>query len=209
MKLIVISSSKNKPEDPKLMTELFESGLNTFHLRKPSMSTQELAQLIEAVPEHFHDRIVIHSHHKLASRYALKGIHLTGVHKRRKFSTWFRIRALRMKNESLSISTSWHKLGHAYANKKHYDYVLLGSIFDRLSNNFNAGFSEHSLRAVIARTTLRLIARGGTNEDVILRCRDLGFHGVAFSSALWDSPQPIVTWNSILDVCRTNAIQVV
>lgn len=208
MKLVVISSSKNKTDDPKIMTELFECGLNLFHLRKPSMSTEDMQKVIEAVPEHFHDRIVIHSHHKLAGKYKLRGIHLTGVHRRRKFSTWLRLRLLQMKHDSLTVSTSFHKLAHIYTNKSDYDYVFLGSIFDRLSTGFHAGYSEHSLRAVVEKSKLTLIARGGTNASVIGRCHDIGFAGIAFASAIWDTEAPVDAWKNIVDTCRSSSIKV-
>lgn len=207
MKLFVVSSSKNKTDDPKIMTEMFECGLNAFHLRKPAMSTNDMRSVIEAVPEHFHNRIVIHSHHKLASKYNLRGVHLTAVHRRRKFSTWFRLRMLGMKNDSLTISTSFHKLGHVYTNKSEYNYVFLGTIFDRLSNGFNAGYSEYSIRALTEKTSLPLIARGGTNADLIQRCKELGFSGVAFGSIIWDSPEPVQVWKKIVDACREQSIQ--
>lgn len=208
MKLIVVSSSKNRTDEAKVMNELFESGLNNYHLRKPLMSTQDMAKIIEAVPEHFHDRIIIHSHHKLAGRYGLKGIHLTGIHRRRKFSTWLRMRMLKMKNDALLVTTSFHKLGHVYTNKDSYDYAFLGSIFDRLTDNFHAGYNEHSLRAVIEKTELPLIARGGTTVDTIKRCHELGFSGIAFASAIWDSPSPLETWKNILDTCGNYSIEV-
>lgn len=208
MKLIVISSSKNKPEDPRIITELFECGLNLFHLRKPSMSTQDMQKMIEQIPEHFHNRIVIHSHHKLAGTYDLKGVHLTGIHRRRKFSTWFRLKMLQMKNDSLTVSTSFHKLAHIYSNKNSYSYIFLGTIFDRLNGKFHAGYSEHSVHAVLQKSSLPLIARGGTCADNLTQCLDLGFHGVAFSSAIWDLNAPVVAWKNIVDTCKEHSIPI-
>lgn len=206
MKLIVISSSKNTSSDQKIITGLFENGLDCFHLRKPSMSTADMRSLIESIPEHFHSRIVIHSHHKLASTYKLGGIHLTGVHRKRRFSTWIRMKYLLMKNKTLTVSTSFHKLSNVYSNKNGYNYILLGTIFDRLSGNFNAGYSAHSLRALVEKTDIPLIARGGTVAESIPVCAELGFHGVAFGSQIWNSPDPVVTWCRILDTCKVNAI---
>jgi thiamine-phosphate pyrophosphorylase len=208
MKLIVISSSKNRPEDPKVMTELFECGLQTFHLRKPAMSTQDMRKIIEQVPQHFHNRIVIHSHHKLASKYELRGVHLTGVHRRRKFSTWLRLRMLQMKNDSLTVSTSFHKLASVYTNKSEYSYIFLGTIFDRLTGKFHAGYSEHSLIAAIAKTSAPLIARGGTGPDVIVKSMEVGFAGIAFGSNLWDSGSPVEAWKKIIDTCREQSIPI-
>jgi thiamine-phosphate pyrophosphorylase len=206
MKLIVISSSKNRPEDPKIMTELFECGLNLYHLRKPSMSTQDMRKIIEQVPEHFHNRIVIHSHHKLASQYDLKGVHLTGVHRRRKFSTWLRLRLLQMRNDTLTVSTSFHKLANVYTNKSEYSYVFLGTIFDRLTSKFHAGYSEHSILAITSKSAIPLIARGGTSGEVIAKSAELGFAGIAFASAVWDSDSPVQSWKNIIDKCREQSI---
>ncbi len=206
MKLIVISSSKNRPEDPKIITELFECGLNLLHLRKPSMSTQDMRKIIEQIPEHFHDRIVIHSHHKLASKFKLRGVHLTAVHRRRKFSTWLRLRMLQMKNDALTVSTSFHKLSNVYTNKSEFSYIFLGTIFDRLSSKFHAGYSEHSVLAATSKSSVPLVARGGTNGLLITKCAELGFTGVAFGSAVWDSDSPVQAWKNIVDKCREQSI---
>jgi thiamine-phosphate pyrophosphorylase len=206
MKLIVISSSKNKPDDHRIMTELFECGLNLLHLRKPSMSTPDMRKMLEQIPEHFHNRIVIHSHHKLAGKYNLRGIHLTGIHRRRKFSTWFRLRMLQMKNDSLTVSTSFHKLANVYSNKSNYSYAFLGTIFDRLNGKFHAGYNEHSVLAVTAKSKTPLIARGGTSAEVIASSQELGFAGIAFGTTIWDSNSPVQSWKKIVDTCREQSI---
>jgi thiamine-phosphate pyrophosphorylase len=208
MKLIVISTSKNSSGDSRIITELFENGLNRFHLRKPAMSTKDMRALIEAVPQHFHNRIIIHSHHKLAGIYKLGGIHLTSVHRRRRFSTWLRMKLLMIKTNQLTVSTSFHKLGHVYSNEEGFDYILLGTIFERLGGRFNAGYSEHSLRAVITKTAVPLVARGGTTADSIPMCADLGFHGVAFGSTIWNAESPVKAWCDILNSCKANSVPV-
>jgi thiamine-phosphate pyrophosphorylase len=208
MKLIVISSSKTRENETRLVTELFENGLETFHLRKPAMRTREMRQFLDAIPAHFHNRIVIHSHHALASEYKLKGIHLTRIHLRQSLSTWFRRKILNMRNPGYTVSTTFHKIGAVYENKQAYDYVLLGTIFDPVSGKFNAGYSEHSLRAVIAKTDLKLIARGGTNADNIKICADLGMHGMAFSSAVWKQADPVEAFCGIISSCSALNIPV-
>lgn len=198
MKLIVISSSKQSAQEFKIVTALLESGLKTFHVRKPSMSTLELRNYIEGIPQHFHNRLVIHSHHKLASKYKLAGIHLTNVHRRRRFSSWFRIRMLTMSLPNLVVSTSFHKLGHLYANKQQYSYIFLGTIFNGLSGQFNPGFNEHSIRAGQERTNIPLIARGGITKESLKSCNDLKFQGAALASCIWDNPDPVNKWCEIL-----------
>jgi len=206
MKLIVISTSKSIPNESKLINELMESGVETFHLRKPTMSTAEMQKFIESVPAHFHNRIVIHSHHKLASKYSLRGIHLTSIHRKRKFSTWLRIRLLKFKLSDLVISTSFHKVGQVYSNHSEFSYALLGTIFDRLSGRYHSGFSEHILRSALERSSVPLIARGGVSIENIKQCHDLGFRGVCLASSLWDQPNPTEAWVKTLRECAEEQI---
>lgn len=202
MKLILMSPSRTQEHETKIVTSLFEHGLETYHLRKPSMNTRDMRAYIEAIPEHFHDRIVIHSHHNLASRFNLKGIHLTRTHIKRKFSTWFRIRTLKLKRPGITVSTTFHKVGHVYENKKVYDYALIGTIFDGVSGKFNAGYSEHNLTSAIERSAFPLIARGGISIEHIPVCAQLGFGGMIFYSAVWKQEKPLEAFCDILNRFR-------
>ncbi len=198
MKLIVISSSKQPAQEHKIVTALLESGLKTFHVRKPSMSTLELRNYIEAIPQHFHNRLVIHSHHKLASKYKLAGIHLTNVHRQRKFSSWLRIRMLTSFLPNLIVSTSFYNLGRLYTNKQKYSYIFLGTIFNGFSGELNPGFNKYSIRAGQERIDIPLIARGGITKDSLQSCNDLNFQGAALASCIWGNPDPVNQWSEIL-----------
>ena len=73
MKLIVFSSHSNFRSEPKQVVRMFEHGLETLHLRKPDFSSKNLVEYLELIPSEYHDRIVIHSHHKLAKKIQFKG----------------------------------------------------------------------------------------------------------------------------------------
>src|SRR6478735_4343665 len=89
MKLVVITPTKDVPDEQSLVTKMFESGLTTLHLRKPKYSTNQMREYIEQIPESFHNRIVIHSHHKLVFKFNLKGIHLSHIHFSKKWKYWY------------------------------------------------------------------------------------------------------------------------
>src|SRR6478735_786042 len=97
MRLIVITPSKDVPDEQTLVTKMFESGLKTLHLRKPKHSTAQMMDYIKEIPKHFHNRIVIHSHHKLALKFNLKGIHLSRTHLSKQWRYWFVRARLRLK----------------------------------------------------------------------------------------------------------------
>ncbi|CAN5770183.1 thiamine phosphate synthase [soil metagenome] len=202
MYIIIISPSKTIENEIKIVTELFEHGLQTFHLRKPTMSTKEMRQYLDNIPVHFHDRIVIHSHHHLLKKYSLKGIHLTRQHLKRKFYSALRVRFLQMRRPGIIISTSFHKVAALYENKKKYDYVFLGTIFDVVSDKFNAGYSAHSLSAALVKSVVPAVARGGTHSGNVGICHELGFKGIVFYSGIWKKENPVEEFCKILEQCK-------
>jgi thiamine-phosphate pyrophosphorylase len=203
MKLFVISPSKNVDDEPMIVVKMFESGLPVFHLRKPKFSTQQMREYLNEIPVHFHNRIVIHSHHKLALKYNLRGIHLTGTHLKKRWRYWLLRQRLRLKFVSLTKSRSYTKLQQAYTSEQHhFDYYLIGTVFNSLTGGLYSGFYDEGLRAAIKNTAKKFVARGGTKPEIIKKASEYGFYGIAFNSYLWDSENPYKSFLEILAVYR-------
>lgn len=209
MEICVITSSKNSDEEPELATKLFEAGLTTLHLRKPRFSTKQLSKYIEKIPAHFHNRIIIHSHHDLIFKYNLKGVHFTNVHLERKFKRWWFLRKLRVKGKKIFSSRSYHKLSEVYNTEEiKFNCYLLGTVFNGLTNSFYSGFYEHGISAAIKTSGKDFIARGGINESTLEKAYQLGFKGVALNSIIWKSETPFEKFVEILDFCKKKGIPV-
>jgi thiamine-phosphate pyrophosphorylase len=200
MKLIIISSSKSIEDEAQTVTALFEAGLETFHLRKHKLSTQKMREFLKKIPKHFHNRIVIHSHHNLARIYNLKGIHLTSSHKKKKLKTWFMIKLIKFKNPKIIITTSFTSIGQLFETDQRYNYsyVFLSPIFDSVTSRFQSGFTEHSLNSAIKKSNLKIIARGGVDISSIEKAYTIGFSGLAFYTSIWVSPEPVTEFNNIV-----------
>ncbi len=201
MKVIVISNSKNIENETEMVTRLFESGLETFHLRKHKYSTYTMKQFIKSIPEHFHNRIVIHSHHNLARKFKLKGIHLTKSHKKNALKTWITIKIIRFVNPEIEITTSFNNIGQLLEKNSQYsyNYVFLSPVFDSLSSKFQSGFTEHSLASAIRKSDFKVIARGGVDASSIEKAEKIGFHGLAFYTSVWKRKEPNVEFNQIVE----------
>lgn len=201
MQLIVISSSRSIENETQIVTKLFEAGLETYHLRKHKLSTKQMKEFIKAIPSHFHNRIVIHSHHNLTRKFKLKGIHLTKSHLKRKFKTWFFIKLIKINNPSIAITTSFGTIGSLLELKQDYDYTyaFLSPIFDSLTSRFQSGFTEHSLKSAISKTKIKTVARGGVDISAIEKANTIGFSGVAFYSAIWKKKNPVEEFNKIIE----------
>lgn len=209
MEITVITSSKKNEDEPKIVTQLFEAGLSTLHLRKPRYSTKQLSGYIEQIPVHFHNRIIIHSHHNLIFKYNLKGIHFTNVHLERKFKKWWFLRKLRVKGKKIISSRSYHKLSEVYNTEEiKFNYYLLGTVFNSLTNTLYSGFYEHGITAAIKTSGKDFIARGGINESTIEKAWQLGFKGVAINSYIWKTENPFQKFVDVLDFCKKKNIPV-
>jgi len=208
MRLIVISQSKVFENEADIVTKFFEAGLETFHLRKPKLSTRELKKYIQKIPKQFHSRIVIHSHHSLAGKFKLKGIHLTKTHHKRNIKTKLVIKWLRLLNSNLIVSTSYTKLISVFEEDNRYSYVFLSPIFDSLTGKYQSGFTDHSLIKALEKTTHNVIARGGVDVTCLPKAKELGFSGIALYSGLWEKENPLQEFQRIIDRCYELGISI-
>ena len=201
MKLIVISSSSEIENEAQIITSLFEAGLDFFHLRKHKLSTKKTKELINAIPSHFHNRIIIHSHHGLARTFNLRGIHLTKSHIKKKYKTWFLTKLIRSKNPNIIITTSFSNIGQLFEKDYRFDYsyALLSPIFDNLNSKFQGGYTEHSLKSAMSKTSFKIIARGGVDLNAIEKSNEIDFDGLAFYSSIWKTKNPVAAFNSIVE----------
>ncbi len=207
MRLIVITPSKDVSDEQALVTRMFESGLGTLHLRKPKYTTSQMTDYIREIPAHFHNRIVIHSHHKLALKFNLKGIHLSKAHLTKKWSYFFTRLRLKMKFGKTSKSRSYSRLQQIYAKEdQKFDYYLIGTMYNSMTGEFYSGFYEAGITAAIHNGGKSLIARGGTSPSVIGKTAQYGFAGIAFNSYIWGAELPFERFSKIIEEFKAHGI---
>ncbi len=209
MKLIVITTEKFFDGEAEAINLLFENGLKTLHLRKPSASQLEMEDFIPQINKKFHKKIVIHDHYDLFRKFRLKGRH-------EKHKDWVasqKAACLEMQRlykrphpciycykDSLppgfnhaflkffgTYSKSCHSL-EELSMTLHSHYVFLSPIFDSISKiDYYQGFTLEQLREAKEKNiiTERVIALGGITAENIPIVRELGFGGVAVLGSLW------------------------
>lgn len=207
MKIIVISASEKRENEAQLITKLFENGLETLHLRKTKFSTRALSQLISEIPPQFHNRIITHTHHRLARKFNLKGVHIGKSHRKRKFKTWLTLKLVELKNPGFIKTRSFNKISSLFEEEVKYEYVFLSPIFDSLTSKYQSGFTEHSLRSALEKTKFNVIARGGIDITSIAKAKNLGFKGVALYSAIWKKQDPVAEFVRTLEKCKELGIK--
>ena len=176
MKLILISSPTYFVEEDKIITTLFEEGLDILHLRKPDTAPIYAERLLTLIPEQYHTRIVVHGHFYLKEEFKLKGIHLN--HRNPNLPN----------NYKGHVSRSCHSLEEIKEHKRDCDYMFLSPVFDSISKqNYHANYTPEEIRQAHKDGIIdkKVIALGGIDIDNIREVKSYGFGGAAIMGALW------------------------
>lgn len=186
MKLIVVTTPTFFVEEDKIITALFEEGLDGLHLRKPESSPVYSERLLTLIPKKYHSRIIIHQHYYLKDEFKLRGIHLNDEN------------CNDFQDFSGHISCSCHSFEDVVYKKKYYDYVLMTPIYNNISKeNEQPIYTSEDLQRAKKEKVIdsKVIALGGINADNILEMKSYGFGGVAIYNDLWDKFNPPVDEN--------------
>lgn len=209
MKLVVITQSQTSDNEIASIIQMFEAGLETLHVRKNRLSTKELDDYLKQIPAHFHKRIIIHSHHRLALKYDLKGFHFTSTHLKKKIHLWWNTKMIYLRKPHLIKSISYKRISDLYVEQKvKTDYCFLGTMFHNVSGELYSGFYPETVRAAIEKSGKKIIARGGVNEKSIELAFELGFYGVALYGHLWKSTSPYTKYLDFIRYCKEKNIPI-
>lgn len=177
MKLILITPPTCFVEEDKIITALFEEGLDLLHLRKPDIAPMYAERLLTLIPEQYHKRIVVHENFYLKDEYMLKGIHLNSRNPHIP------------DNYKGHISHSCHTLEEVKECKKGCDYVFLSPVFDSISKqSYHSNYTPEEIKKAYKAGIIdkKVIALGGIDEDNIRQVKDYGFGGAAILGAIWN-----------------------
>jgi thiamine-phosphate pyrophosphorylase len=189
MNLIVFSSSDKSLAEAKEVVQMFENGLEFFHLRKANFTRNELISYLDAIPKKFHKQIVLHSNHNLKKAYKLGGLHLSRTHRKKKYKSAWAFWKFRLLNSGLFVTRTYNKLSDLSEDKRIYKYVFLSPVYDSISKIGHSGnFGNRSIEKYVGLAKSPVIALGGVEVDKFEECKKLGFSGVALLGSIWNDP---------------------
>jgi len=194
--IIVISNPTSIVKEHAIINQLFDEGLETFHLRKKLYSENEIKKFIELISEKYFKRIVLHTNYHLAKEYNMKGIHVPAVSN--------------YKSSKGSLSISFHSINEIEKSDKTFDYGFLSPLFDSISKaGYKSKFDLEEVKVFLqkhkshnnksgdpsenvkGKLREQIIALGGIDIDKIDNVKELGFSGIALMGAIWQSENPI------------------
>ena len=179
MKTIIITHPTAIEGEAKVITQALRAGAFRIHLRRPTASEEEIANLLEQIPEELLPRVVLQDQQQLAQYYPVGGIHFNCRHP---FST------MEESIHRLQYSISCHTLEEIKTYKAHMDYLFLSPIFDSLSKvGYNSAFTLQDLQEAKDLIDTKVIALGGINLQKIPLLQKLPFGGAALLGSFWQA----------------------
>ncbi len=177
MKLIVMTQSTFFVEEDKIITSLFDEGMDNLHLYKPGSSPMYSERLLTLLSEDYYSKITVHDNFYLKEEYKLHGIHIDDV------------TTPLPQGYKGHVSRTCTRIEDLKEAKRKADYVFLKYICDSQTEpDKKASFTEAELNEASRRGLIdrHVYALGGMNLDNIRMAKDLGFGGIVISGDLWN-----------------------
>ena len=166
MKLIIMTKPTFFVEEDKILTTLFEEGMDNLHLNKPLSEPVLSERLLTLLPDDYYHHITVHSHFYLREEYGLRGIHLSTPAEELPYGY------------KGHVSCTCPAIDDLRWAKRRMDYIFIDA------RQHTAGeLRDASRSGLIDR---HVYAVGGVSTDNIRQMRDLGFGGVVVCSDLWN-----------------------
>ena len=177
MKLAIMTKSTFFVEEDKILSSLFDEGLDDLHLFKPGSSPMYSERLLTLLPEDYYRKITVHDHFYLKQEYDLAGIHLDNPTDNLPDG---------YKGKFSRTSTDLSQLKEM---KKKSQYVFLKNIFDCIEfKEEKSSFSLQQLELAAGNGLIdkKVYALGGMSLENIKIAKALGFGGVVICGDLWN-----------------------
>lgn len=177
MKLVILTKSTFFVEEDKILSSLFDEGMDNLHLFKPGSSPMFSERLLTLLPEECHRKITVHEHFYLKSEYRLAGIHIDNPQEEIP------------QGYKGQVSRTCNNLSLLKNMKKESPYVFLKNIFDCIEfHDEKSTFTLPQLEEAAANGLIdrHVYALGGMSLENVRIARELGFGGVVICGDLWN-----------------------
>lgn len=178
--IVLIAPETDIENEISILHQLFEAGLEYYHLRKPEKSIEEHREYLHKIDSVYHNRIVTHYFHELCMEFNLKGVHLQ-EQVRLDLGNELDEYVNKYKTLNYSVSSSFHEPEALQNCDANFDYHLLSPVFSSISKKgyVGRGFDVNHINKTI-------VGMGGINENTIEETIKLGFQGIGVLGGIWN-----------------------
>ena len=177
MKLVIMTKPTFFVEEDKILTTLFEEGMENLHIHKPESSPMYSERLLSLLSENYYRKITVHDHYYLKTEYNLGSIHIDDP------------TSPVPEGYKGKYSMTCTELSQLKDFKKKSEYVFLKGVFDSLSEpGIKSHFTNEELEKAAQNGLIdrHVYAMGGMNLENIRTIKELGFGGIVICGDLWN-----------------------
>ncbi|RXJ45827.1 thiamine phosphate synthase [Gelidibacter gilvus] len=192
--IVLIAPQKDIENETQILDQLFESGLECYHLRKPYKTAQEYVNFITEIDPKYRNRIVLHHFHELTNNFDLKGIHFEEEQRRKYIESPTRY----FKNLKLfgkTISSAFHELNDLEHSDFEFDYHFLWSQFPSETQT-----TSERKRSDVNGIDKLIFCVSELDANTIHEIFALGYKGIVVMEDFWQSKEPLENFTNLKTV---------
>ena len=172
--IVITAPELNVVAEGQWISALLRLGIGKVHIRKPQATADEIARLLENIPQTLRHRCILSEHSHLVRQYHLGGLHLS-------VKSWQSLTHRPELFDDQTLSVSCHSVEELRKLPFLPDYAYLSPVAKSLSKPGygNSTWTNAELQLIWAQSPCPLVALGGiqpSNANHFLR---LGFTAVA------------------------------
>ncbi len=195
--IVVITPETDHPHEERILHALVRAHNITIHVRKPDF-TEDAYNVYLTKYSSIHSHMVLHEHHALANFFSVKGIHLKESDRKSVTQTI---------NDVKIISTGFHSIDDVKKFSQKLEYVFFSPLFKSISKeDYGTNHTIEDLSEMVLKlkeqTSTPIIGLGGINEENIALVKKSGFDGAALLGAVWNSTNPVASFEKIISSGR-------
>ncbi|WP_271406521.1 thiamine phosphate synthase [Tenacibaculum soleae] len=189
--IVLIAPEKDVANEIEILHQLFEAGLEYYHLRKPFKNLEEHVSYLNKIDVKYHNKIIVHYFHELTNEFNLKGIHFQEQKRRDALENGSRY-FIGLNMLGKTMSSSFHEPKDIEVCDIEFDYHLLSPVFSSISKKGYEGraFDVNHIDKTI-------IGMGGINTETIVKTIDLGFEGIGVLGGVWNTKNLVESFKKI------------
>ena len=196
MKLIVVSSPDQVNDEASIVNELFELGLECFHIRKPADTEEQVRKMIAGIEPDYYPCLSLHQHHSLAEEFGIKRLHYT-ENERSKLNN----NTLEgLISKGFILSTSIHDLS-LLASLNEYQYVFFGPVYNSISKQGYKSVLPPGFKLNNWESSPLIIGIGGIEAKHIDSIKKMNFDGAAILGSIWKNDGQALENFKIIQQC--------
>lgn len=202
MNWYLISKENDCEKERKFLPSLIALPFTAFHVRKPSLTSEQLDTWMKQWSPEIHSKMVVHYDLEVASKYPVLGYHMSRPQRKSR-------RFVKQVNQMFTIhkwqhlSVGFHHLESLQEFEGELTHAWISPIYQSISKTmYGKTWSPFTWDKLKTIKRFKPVALGGISKDKISDLTIKGFEHAAINGAIWKSEDPLETASQLFNTSQ-------